>query len=194
MAVYSESLRSSSKRFPLRGTVSRFLSYAPLLLAFLSLPTLARRQEKPAQPLKQDEACIACHGQPDMKSGKGKSISIRPEKHSVSVHGIFGCTDCCVISQSGLPTQLPPSTGMKRCWQLSPILLWHFYMVIFDPLVYPMDTAWLDGKIPADHYRHSRPAYLKVLERAGLVQSASQEKMLPIEAPPATAPPDSQKS
>ena len=28
------------------------------------------------------------------------------------------------------------------------ILLWHFYMVIFDPLVYPMDTAWLDGKVP----------------------------------------------
>jgi formate dehydrogenase gamma subunit len=55
------------------------------------------------------------------------------------------------------------------------ILLWHFYMVIFDPLVYPMDTAWLDGKIPADHYRHSRPAYLRALERAGLVTSANDE-------------------
>jgi len=49
------------------------------------------------------------------------------------------------------------------------ILLWHFYMVIFDPLVYPMDTAWLDGKISADHYRHSRPSYLQALERMGLV-------------------------
>jgi cytochrome b subunit of formate dehydrogenase len=39
------------------------------------------------------------------------------------------------------------------------ILIWHFYMVIFDPLVYPMDTAWINGKVPADHYRHSRPAY-----------------------------------
>ena len=26
------------------------------------------------------------------------------------------------------------------------ILVWHFYFVIFDPLVYPMDTAWLDGR------------------------------------------------
>jgi cytochrome b subunit of formate dehydrogenase len=51
------------------------------------------------------------------------------------------------------------------------ILLWHFYLVIFDPLVYPMDTAWFDGKISADHYRHSRPAYLQALERAGLVTS-----------------------
>ncbi len=50
------------------------------------------------------------------------------------------------------------------------ILLWHFYMVIFDPVVYPMDTAWINGKVPADHYRHSRPAYYRALERAGLVK------------------------
>jgi formate dehydrogenase gamma subunit len=43
------------------------------------------------------------------------------------------------------------------------ILLWHFYFVIFDPLVYPMDTAWLDGKVPVEHYQHSRPEYLKSL-------------------------------
>ena len=51
------------------------------------------------------------------------------------------------------------------------ILIWHFYLVIFDPMVYPMDTAWLDGKISADHYRHSRPGYFRQLERAGLVQN-----------------------
>jgi formate dehydrogenase gamma subunit len=50
------------------------------------------------------------------------------------------------------------------------ILLWHFYMVIFDPLVYPMDTAWINGKVPADHYRHTRPEYLRALERAHLVE------------------------
>jgi len=46
------------------------------------------------------------------------------------------------------------------------ILLWHFYMVIFDPKVYPMDTAWLSGKVPAAHYQHSRPEYLRTLEQA----------------------------
>lgn len=56
------------------------------------------------------------------------------------------------------------------------ILLWHFYMVIFDPLVYPMDTAWLDGKISAGHYRHSRPEYLRCLERAGLVEPAPESQ------------------
>jgi hypothetical protein len=33
-----------------------------------------------------------------------------------------------------------------------------------------MDTAWINGKVPADHYRHSRPAYLRALERAHLVE------------------------
>lgn len=47
-------------------------------------------------------------------------------------------------------------------------------MVIFDPLVYPMDTAWLDGRVPADHYRHSRPEYLRALERAHLVEPQTE--------------------
>jgi cytochrome b subunit of formate dehydrogenase len=28
------------------------------------------------------------------------------------------------------------------------ILVWHFYSVIFDPDVYPLDTAWLTGRSP----------------------------------------------
>ena len=74
------------------------------------------------------------------------------------------------------------------------ILLWHFYMVIFDPLVYPMDTAWLDGKISADHYRHSRPAYLRALERAGLLEVAPGERPIAAEEPHAEAQPDKRKS
>lgn len=54
------------------------------------------------------------------------------------------------------------------------ILIWHSYMVIFDPLVYPMDTAWLNGKVPADHYRHSRPSYYRALQRAGLIETPLQ--------------------
>jgi cytochrome b subunit of formate dehydrogenase len=38
------------------------------------------------------------------------------------------------------------------------ILVWHFYSVIFDPDVYPMDMAWLTGRSPR---RHAHP------ERAG---------------------------
>lgn len=39
------------------------------------------------------------------------------------------------------------------------ILVWHFYMTIFDPDVYPMDRAWLTGRASADQLRRNRPAY-----------------------------------
>ena len=35
------------------------------------------------------------------------------------------------------------------------ILIWHFYFVIFDPDVYPMDTAWLVGKSPRSEHHSS---------------------------------------
>lgn len=33
------------------------------------------------------------------------------------------------------------------------IIVWHFYMVIFDPDTYPVNWAWLDGKMSVEHYR-----------------------------------------
>lgn len=33
------------------------------------------------------------------------------------------------------------------------IIVWHFYMVIFDPDTYPVNWAWLDGKMSMEHYR-----------------------------------------
>ena len=41
------------------------------------------------------------------------------------------------------------------------ILVWHFYFVIFDPEVYPMDTAWLTGESPRmreTHHSEGPPA------------------------------------
>jgi cytochrome b subunit of formate dehydrogenase len=37
------------------------------------------------------------------------------------------------------------------------ILVWHFYWVIFDPAVYPMDTSWWGGKPPASRELERRP-------------------------------------
>jgi cytochrome b subunit of formate dehydrogenase len=33
------------------------------------------------------------------------------------------------------------------------ILVWHFYQVLFDPDVYPMNLAWWNGKMPVELYR-----------------------------------------
>ncbi len=32
------------------------------------------------------------------------------------------------------------------------ILVWHFYFVIFDPDVYPVDTTWITGKSVRQHH------------------------------------------
>jgi formate dehydrogenase gamma subunit len=41
------------------------------------------------------------------------------------------------------------------------ILVWHMYMVVFDPDVYPMETAWITGNAALDHYETTRPEYIK---------------------------------
>ncbi|MBI3670903.1 MAG: hypothetical protein HY237_14125, partial [Acidobacteria bacterium] len=45
-------------------------------------------------PVPGDESCLACHGQPDMKSESGRSVYVDPGKHKASVHGAFDCTTC----------------------------------------------------------------------------------------------------
>ena len=66
-------------------TVALFLIY--FLSIFGPVSAQARAQTKAPQPLKQDENCLACHGQAGMTSGSGKSISVDPVKHAASVHG-----------------------------------------------------------------------------------------------------------
>ncbi len=37
------------------------------------------------------------------------------------------------------------------------IVVWHFYFVIFDPVVYPMDPAWLGGRSAPGRERERQP-------------------------------------
>jgi hypothetical protein len=46
------------------------------------------------------------------------------------------------------------------------ILVWHFYFVIFDPVVYPMDTAWLTGKEVPGRTLERTAATVEVAEKA----------------------------
>jgi cytochrome b subunit of formate dehydrogenase/nitrate/TMAO reductase-like tetraheme cytochrome c subunit len=46
------------------------------------------------------------------------------------------------------------------------IVVWHFYQVFFDPDVYPMNTAWRDGKMDAEHYREEHELDTETLEQA----------------------------
>ena len=71
------------------------------------------------------------------------------------------------------------------------ILIWHFYTVIFDPEVYPMDLAWLTGKASADHLRHTRPSYYRRLTEA--TQAPGTPAAEVPETPPDTLEPEDPK-
>ncbi len=46
------------------------------------------------------------------------------------------------------------------------ILVWHFFMIIFDPEVYPMNWAWYDGKVSYDFYQAEHPLDVETLNQA----------------------------
>lgn len=54
------------------------------------------------------------------------------------------------------------------------ILVWHFYFVIFDRVVYPMDTAWLTGRSPL----------ARIQEREGYGLPPARERKAPPEGKP----------
>jgi cytochrome b subunit of formate dehydrogenase len=63
------------------------------------------------------------------------------------------------------------------------ILVWHFYFVIFNPDIYPMNWTWLTGKISEEMLRHEHPrehARLLAQEESG---SDPGEAPLPIDGP-----------
>jgi len=45
------------------------------------------------------------------------------------------------------------------------ILVWHIYGTMFSPAVYPMNPAWLTGRMPRDLYLHEHPAGPKLKAR-----------------------------
>jgi cytochrome b subunit of formate dehydrogenase len=46
------------------------------------------------------------------------------------------------------------------------ILVWHFYMIIFDPEVYPMNWAWYDGKVTYELYESEHALDVETLNQA----------------------------
>lgn len=46
------------------------------------------------------------------------------------------------------------------------IVVWHFYQVIFDPDVYPLNWAVVDGKVSEDHFKEEHPLAYEEMIRA----------------------------
>ena len=49
------------------------------------------------------------------------------------------------------------------------IVVWHFYYVIFNPDVYPMNWTWLTGRVSEETLRHEHPREYERLHEPGEV-------------------------
>jgi cytochrome b subunit of formate dehydrogenase len=56
------------------------------------------------------------------------------------------------------------------------ILVWHFYMIIFDPEVYPMNWAWYDGKVTYELYQEEHALDVETLTEALEADARQQEQ------------------
>jgi cytochrome b subunit of formate dehydrogenase len=54
------------------------------------------------------------------------------------------------------------------------ILVWHLYSTVFNPGAYPMNPAWITGKMPLEMYRHEHPADPMLAELEKNAISASE--------------------
>jgi hypothetical protein len=68
------------------------------------------------------------------------------------------------------------------------ILIWHFYWVIFNPDVYPVNWSWLTSMISEEMLRHDHPSEYERLRAEGQVASAPGGPPLP-DAPDGSASP-----
>ncbi len=66
------------------------------------------------------------------------------------------------------------------------ILVWHFYFVIFNPDVYPMNWSWITGRVSEETLRHEHPReYERLVEsQAPTPPEESGPEMHPPETPP----------
>jgi len=55
------------------------------------------------------------------------------------------------------------------------IIIWHFYFVIFNPDVYPMNLAWLKGTITEEEMAHEHPLELERIKQAEAVAKTDTE-------------------
>jgi len=62
------------------------------------------------------------------------------------------------------------------------IIVWHFYFVIFNPDVYPMNLSWLTGRLSEKEMHEDHPLELEKLKAARRDEAATAEG--PAEPPP----------
>ncbi len=151
--------------FPLRGTVHRVAAVIILIVAFMHAGSLVvdhnlRRHWKTLWPRRKDV--------PEAVLNTAYNLGLRKRKPVISSHSYIEKIEywavvwgTAVMALTGFFLWLNRYTlaWFPKLWldvatsihlyeailATLAILVWHFYMVIFDPEVYPMDPAWIHG-------------------------------------------------
>lgn len=55
------------------------------------------------------------------------------------------------------------------------IIVWHFYYVIFNPSIYPMNTAWITGKISEEEMVEEHPLELEKMKDGGQSEAGGRQ-------------------
>jgi formate dehydrogenase gamma subunit len=69
----------------------------------------------------------------------------------------------------------------EACLATLAIVVWHFYFVIFNPSVYPINTAWWTGKISEEEMADEHPLELDKIRAEHLRALDKEETKLPME-------------
>jgi len=56
------------------------------------------------------------------------------------------------------------------------IIVWHFYFIMFNPDVYPMNLAWLKGTLTEEEMHHEHPLELERLKHEEGLQVIAEQK------------------
>jgi cytochrome b subunit of formate dehydrogenase len=56
------------------------------------------------------------------------------------------------------------------------ILVWHIYGTVFSPTVYPMNPAWLSGRMPKEMYAEEHPEGPKLKAQAARIRYENEEE------------------
>jgi cytochrome b subunit of formate dehydrogenase len=67
------------------------------------------------------------------------------------------------------------------------IIVWHFYFVVFNPDVYPMNLAWLTGRMSEGEMMEEHPLQLEEMKAAERAAAGAPDPAHPV--PPAAEPP-----
>ena len=67
------------------------------------------------------------------------------------------------------------------------IIVWHFYFVIFNPDVYPMNLAWLTGRMSEAEMREEHPLQLEQMKAAERAAADAAKPPVGKERPPGSA-------